>query len=132
MNFIFKKDHIPEECYWSAFGKFLPLNDAIEYLIYNGESGAEKAQIECLKEIEANYLNVENEIFEFIHQSLKKLSLNKKESYSKRKLTLESISILKSFPKDSCWEMDFSLNQGFGCFTIEMKEWIPYHFSISA
>ena len=132
MNFVFKQDNLPEECYWSTFEKFSPLNQEIEYVIYNGAAGIEQIQVEWFSEVEANYLAIEKQLFEFIHQSLNTLESNKKDSYSKKDLTLDSISILKSFSEDACWEMAFSLNNGIEWFTIEIKEWTPSRCYISA
>lgn len=132
MDLQFNKGRVLEETYWSAFVEFEPLQVTIELILYNDQKGNKTTQLNWFDQIKEHYLSNENLLFNFINKEIKHLFLEKKEYYSKRNLSLDSISISKTFEKNLDWEIDFCLDNEIEHFVIEMMAWQPVYFSVWA
>jgi hypothetical protein len=129
MNLTFIKEQKPEECYWSSFLTFKPINTALELVIYNNEGGYEREQLNWFYEIEKSYLKNEVFLFDFINQEIQRLFPLSKESYSRKNLSLSSIDISKEFNNKGLWELDFCTNNQVEHVVIEMNKWNPIFLS---
>ncbi len=130
---VFTYHRLPnsEDNYWSTFNLFPPLNELLEYILYNDPTGVQKIQVDWLSLVAMHYPKIEAQLFAFMNQSVQQWSLHPPPVYTPATLFLDSISLPKNFASERNWELDFSSINGFDYLCLEMNDWEPVHLSVS-